>query len=211
MAAAQRRTEEHLTGLTQQVAGLVVAQQETRQQIADLTQQMVALAQAQQRSEGRLDELVRVQKETAQQIADLAVAQGRLSREMGALGNNVGLWVEDIARIVLPGYLERHLGVKLRGQLGEELGRRFLAGPAGEIELDLYGEGEQNGRPVEILGEVKNRLYRQDVERFIQQLKTLEPDRVQRAIKVMFAFWIHPSAQEAAREREVLLVASYQR
>ena len=139
------------------------------------------------------------------------MAQRELAHQVGALGDNIGLWVEDIGRVVLPGYLERHLGVKLRGQLGEELGRRFLSGPTGEIELNLYGEGEQDGKPVEILGEAKNRLYRRDVERFDQRLKTLEPGRLERALKVMFAFWIHPSAQEAARERAILLVVSYQR
>jgi hypothetical protein len=119
--------------------------------------------------------------------------------------------LEDIARITLPGYLERHLGVQLAGELGEEL-TRWIIGPEGqELEFDLYGEGQRDGVRVTVVGETKSRIYSEDVRRFLTRVHRVEHLLAGEVIKVMFGYAIHPVAAQVAREHDVVLVASYQR
>lgn len=75
---------------------------------------------------GVVQELAQAQARTEQQIEKLVQAQQNLAQQVGVLSDNIGYGLEDIARVVLPGYLERHLGLVLEGKLGEELNRRFF-------------------------------------------------------------------------------------
>jgi len=138
---------------------------------------------------------------------------GELQREVGALANNIGFGIEDVARVMLPPYLERHYGVKLEGPLGEELQRRFfqVEGKDVPIEINLYGEGRRDGREVVVLGEAKSRIGGAEVARFIEDLALVEPLVTGEVWRVMFGFYIHPSAMPRAEEHGILLVASYQR
>ncbi|MFQ6059065.1 MAG: hypothetical protein ACE5MB_09345, partial [Anaerolineae bacterium] len=159
---------------------------------------------AQQRTEEALRALAQAQRRTEEAL--------HLTRqEVGALSEAIGMGLEDIARITLPGYLERHLGVHLAGELGEEL-RRWMIGPEGqEIEFNLYGEGQRDGTPVTVVGETKSRIYSDDVARFLKRLRSVEDSLTGEVIPVMFGYAVHPVATKLARERGVLLVASYQR
>src|SRR6266480_2996333 len=63
------------------------------------------LASAQVGTEGALKELAAAQKETEKALAELAAAQTRTDQQVGRLGDNIGFGLEDIARVVAPGYL----------------------------------------------------------------------------------------------------------
>jgi len=65
------------------------------------------LAQAQQ-------ELAKAQKRTEDQVQNLAKSVGKLS-------DNINFGLDDIARVVLPGYLEGHLGIQVK-----EFSRKFF-------------------------------------------------------------------------------------
>ena len=60
-----------------------------------------------------------------------------INRHFGALFENIGLGLEDIAHVVLPGYLYRHLGIEMG-----EFERRFLTVDGEEVEINLYAEGK---------------------------------------------------------------------
>ena len=60
-----------------------------------------------------------------------------------------------MARVVLPGYLQRHYGLQLEGARGEELTRRFFQVDGQTVEVNLYSEGQHNGQQIVVLGEVK--------------------------------------------------------
>src|SRR5207244_6080730 len=73
------------------------------------------LAAAQKETDQSLRELAAAQKETEKALAELA-AQTRTDQQVGRLGDNIGFGLEDIARVVAPGYLLRHHGIKKIGR-----------------------------------------------------------------------------------------------
>jgi hypothetical protein len=187
-----------------------------------LGETMAALAEAQRRTEecmGRLEEtmtaLAEAQRRTEEQVAALAEAQRRtegtvrqLAHTVGIFSDVIGFGLEDIAHVVLPGYLQRHLGINL---FGNELERRFITTDRQVIEVNLYGEGKQNGEKVVVIGECKARIRSSQVEEFADTVKEARPHIEGKLIPVLFGYWIHPSGTEAAQRAGILLVASYQR
>jgi chemotaxis protein histidine kinase CheA len=218
LAQAQARTEERVGGLERAMQELALAQARTEERVGGLERAMQELALAQARTEERvggleraMQELAQAQARTEEQITRLVEAQENLARQVGGLSDTIGFGLEDIAKVVLPGYLQRHFGIMLEGKLGEELGRHFFHIDGFDVEINLYGEGKRNGQRVVVLGEAKSRIYRSDVEKFAERLAVIGHVLKGEVVRVMFGYFLHPSAELAARERDILLVASYQR
>jgi len=153
-----------------------------------------------------VQELAMAQKELAEAQRKTEVQVQNLARSVGTLSDNVGFGLEDIARVVLPGYLERHLGI-----LVKEFSRKFFSVNGDEVEINLYAAGKKEDKRITVLGECKSRIYRREVRSFVRQA-----DKVRGLLKgdtllVMFGYWIHPSASMFAKEKDVHLIASYQR
>jgi hypothetical protein len=165
------------------------AQTRTEERVGGLEQAMEKLAQAQTRTESSLREL-------AQQV--------------GKLSENIGFGLEDVARVVLPDYLAYRHNLQLEGEPGEELRRVFFEVDGGEVEINLYGEGRRDGQRAVVLGESKSRIYGREVRDFAKVLAQVEPLVEDEVVRVMFGFYIHPTALREAREKGILLVASYQ-
>ena len=86
-----------------------------------------------------------------------------------------------------------------------------LAGAQARTEerVGRLEDAVEKGERIVILGEAKSRIYRREVEDFIKAVEKLKiKDKV---FKVMFGFFIHPSASEVAKKEGIVLVASYQR
>lgn len=171
----------------------------TREAFDELRGAVLSLAEAQRRTEEQVEALAEAQRRTQEALRDLAQAVGRLS-------DTVGYGLEDIARVILPGYIERHLGIRV-----EELERRFVGPEGQEVEVNLYGEGQQDGQRVVVLGEAKSRIYAREVEQFDRTIGFVAAALQEKVIKVMVGYLIHPSASRVAGEKGILLVASYQR
>ena len=177
-----------------------------REDFSELKSIVQELAQAQGRTEKRVQELGQAQKELAEAQKRTEFQVQNLARNVGKLSDNVGFGLEDIARVVLPGYLERHLGI-----LVKEFSRKFFSVNGDKIEINLYAAGKKEGKRITVLGECKSRIYRREVRSFVRQA-----DKVRGLVKgdillVMFGYWIHPSASVLAEEKDLLLIASYQR
>ena len=177
-----------------------------REDFSELKSIVQELAQAQGRTEKRVQELGQAQKELAEAQKRTEFQVQNLARNVGHLSDNVGFELEDIARVVLPGYLERHLGI-----LVKEFSRKFFSVNGDKIEINLYAAGKKEGKRITVLGECKSRIYRREVRSFVRQA-----DKVRGLVKgdillVMFGYWIHPSASVLAEEKDLLLIASYQR
>jgi len=207
LTEAQQRTEQRLNQLVatveklaERVEQLAEAQQRTEQRLNQLAERVEQLAEAQQRTEQRLNQL-------AATVEKLAEAVDGLRQEVGKLSETVGFGLEDIARVVLPGWLYRHLGVEL-----EELERRFVIVDGREIEVNLYGEGLKRGKEVVVVGEAKSRIYGRDVNKFYEEVYRPIAELSEReVIGILFGYLIHPSAQKRAKELGLYVVASYQR
>ena len=186
----------------------------TREEFDRLVSAVNRLAEAQRRTEERLeslaarvDQLAEAQRRTEETIAKLIQAVDTLRREVGRLSEVVGFGLEDIARVVLPGWLHRHLGVEV-----DELERRFFNVDGREVEVNLYGEGRRGDRKVVVLGECRSRIYGRDVRKFYEEVYLPVSSKIgKEAVGVMFGYLIHPSAKKMAEELGLYVVASYQR
>jgi len=226
LTEAQRLTEQRLSALAKRLEQLAEAQRATEHRLEALAEaqrrteeRLEALAEAQRRTEQRLEELAAAQSRTEERLEKLAEAQSRteerlekliaaldsLRVEVGRLSDAVGFGLEDIARVVLPGWLHRSLGVEV-----DELRREFITIGGREVEVDIYGEGRLKGERVVVVGEVKSRISESDVRRFYERVYApASEDLGVRVVGVLFGYLVHPSARRRARELGLHVVASY--
>ncbi|MCL6643277.1 MAG: hypothetical protein K6T71_08200, partial [Candidatus Bipolaricaulota bacterium] len=218
LAEAQARTEERLDRLEAAVERLAEAQARTEQRLDRLAEAQARTDAAVQQLAMRVDQLAEAQARTdaaVQQLAirvdQLAEAQARteqalqqLATQVGALSDNVGYGLEDIARVVLPGYLKQRYGVTV-----ERLERRIFPVDGQRFDVDLYAEGSRGRRRVVVLGEVKSRIYAREVHHFQQVLQAVRPQLPAEPLPLLFGYFIDLSAMEAAQD-QILLIAAYQ-
>jgi TolA-binding protein len=182
LAQAQARTEERVSRLEDAVARLAQAQARTEERVSRLEDAVARLAQAQARTES----------------AVLTLAQ-----QVGRLSETIGFTLEDLAREVAPAYLAQHHRLHVA-----QLDRRFFTVDGDEVEVDLYGEGEQDGKPIVVIGEVRSRIYGRDVENAAQRAGRLRPQLPGAPVEVLFGFVIHPSARIAAQRLDAIVISS---
>ncbi|MHA1469561.1 MAG: hypothetical protein ACTSSP_03245 [Candidatus Asgardarchaeia archaeon] len=200
------KLSENILKLNSSILALSEAQRRTEERLNEL-------AEAQRRTEERLDrlsetvnKLAEAQRRTEEQINRLSKAVRNLSVSVARLSDTVGFGLEDIARVVVPGWLYRHESIDI-----DSLDRKFFKIDAEEIEINLYGAGNKNGKRIVVIGECKSRIYRSDVEKFgsvVDRLREIISDEI---YALMFGYWIHPSAEEEAKKRKITLIASYMR
>jgi DNA repair exonuclease SbcCD ATPase subunit len=129
-----------------------------------------------------------------------------LFKQVGKLSETIGFGLEDIARVVIPGWLYKHEKIEV-----EEFTRKFIIIDGEEIEINLYGEGRKEGAKIIILGEVRSRIYLNDVERFSKIVEKIKKKIEGNTYELMFGYYIHPSAEEEAKKKKISLIASYMR
>lgn len=185
--------------LTRHINELSQAQKRTEERLNELALAQSGLALAQKKTEERLNELALAQKETEHALKEL-------TKQVGRLSDTVGYGIEDIARVVLPSYLQRHYKVKI-----SEPERKFIYVDGKEMEINLYAEGTKGKQKIVMLGEAKSRLGSDDVERFLSNVMLVEQKIKANCLRVMFGFYVHSTAQEIAKPNKIILVASYQK
>ncbi|MBW1678139.1 MAG: hypothetical protein JRJ79_16445 [Deltaproteobacteria bacterium] len=74
-----------------------------------------------------------------------------LTKEVGALSRNFGFGLEDIAHVVIPGYLKRHYKIDMG-----EFERKFFEVNGKLVEINLFAEGR--------IKKEKITIFREDVE-----------------------------------------------
>jgi hypothetical protein len=181
--------------------------------LADISKSLARLAEAQARTEERVTRLeeavtrlAEAQSRTEERVAKVEMSLRELAQQVGKLSDTIGFGLEDIARVVLPGWLSRHEGIEV-----DELTRTFLEVDGEVVEINLYGVGVRDEEKVVILGEARSRIYEHDVKEFdgmAEKARKVIPHRV---YKLLFGYWIHPTAQREAAERGLTLITSYMR
>jgi len=204
------RLEEALTRLAQAQARTEERVGRLEDAMVRLTERVDRLAEAQARTEARLEALAQAQSRTEAQVEALAQAQARtesailtLARQVGRLSETIGFTLEDLAREVAPPYLAQYHAIHV-GQLD----RRFFAVDGEEMEVDLYGEGQHDGKPIVVIGEVRSRIYGRDVESAAHRAVRLLPQLRGTPVVVLFGFVIHPSARATAHRLEAIVISS---
>jgi ABC-type transporter Mla subunit MlaD len=189
LAEAQRRTEQRLDRLEQVVQELAEAQRRTEQRLDRLEQVVQELAEAQKRTEQQVQELAEAQRRTEQRldrleqvVQELAEAQKRMmeaivsltqrmdaaEKQLGQLSERFGLDLEVDAEEVLRAVVQ-------------EKGYSLLQEP---MAIDVDGEMDvvapietPSGERFWMIIEVKGRLRRKEVGKFLQRLQ--QPQVVQ--------------------------------
>ncbi len=122
-----------------------------------------------------------------------------LRREVGILSDKF-VTLEDIAVTKLPLLLQKE-GITINR---EDIKARYPITLNGKkVEVDIYVEGKVDGRIVKIIGGVKGRIDKNDVNRFYNKFKKYD------AYKFIFGHTIRPDAEVKAKELGIRLSATY--
>jgi len=213
-------TREEFDKLTKQVLELTKAIEDLKNSIKELIEiqkkfeeRLAKLEEAQIKTEERLSRLeeavirlAEAQERTEKTLNELAMSLKRLSEEFEGLKETVGFSLEDIARVVLPGWIERHLKIKV-----PEMERKFFNINRELVEVDLYAETKIKGESIAVIAEVKNRIRKKDVETFDKKFNKLKDYLKIKCIGILFGFLIYPDAAEEASKKKIYTVVSYQR
>ena len=223
LADAQKKTEleiskqgERITSLEAGVGRLEEAQKRTEETVRELgeaqkrtDQSLRELSESQKQTDQSLRELSESQKQTDQRLQKLAEAVQELTEvqrgtdtAVGTLTDTIGHDLESVARVNVPDWLRLYEGVKV-----SELERRVFSADGVEVEVDLYGEGMKGKTPTTVIGEVKSTIHGRDVETFSARANRLKTQLKGQIVKVMFGYWIHPSAEEEARKLQIHVIA----
>jgi uncharacterized phage infection (PIP) family protein YhgE len=218
LAEENRRLAEGQKRLWEVVGQLTEGQQRLQETVAHLAEENRRLAEGQERLQETVAQLVGVQLQLQTTVSQLAeesrkamVVLKEVNRKVERLDEQLGMTVESVAQIVLPGYLERHFGIKLEGKLGYELKPMFFRLNGEWEQVDLYGEGTMGKEEICIVCECKAKIYERDVHAFVKKLERLWGLLRKRPIPVLFGYSIHPSAQEPASPHNILLVSPLHR
>jgi len=202
LAEAQKRTEERLGRVEGAVESLAEAQKRTDERLQELAGTVRDLAEAQKRTDERLQELADAQKRTEVALRELAEAQKRTNEAVGRLTDTIGHDLESVARVSAPNWLQVYEDVKV-----PSLERRIFKVDGEDVEINLYGEGVKGRAPVTVVGEAKSTIHGRDVEAFLGRVDRLKSQLRGRIIKLMFGYWIHPSAEQEAKKLQVHVIA----
>lgn len=221
LAEGHQHLQKAVIQLTEENRRLAEGQQRLQEAVAQLTEENRRLTEENRRlAEGqqRLQETVAGLAEGQQRLQETVVQLSEENRKMtmvlkevnrkvGRLDEQLGMTVESVAQIVLPGYLERHYGIKLKGKLGYELKPMFFRLNGEWEQVDLYGEGTMGDEEICIVCECKAKIYGRDVYAFVKKFERVRTLMKKRPIPVLFGYSIHPSAEEPASSHKILLVS----
>jgi hypothetical protein len=194
----------------------------TKADVAELRAVVQELAEAQKRTDLRVAELAEAQKRTDLRVAELAEAQTRTEQavrqlavrlddtnaQLGGLAATVGYTLENEAYRHLPALLKRDHSITVSGRLI----RDFRTDRRGrDIEINILGTGERDGRRVLIVGESKAQLSHREVDRFLKhRLAVLDPGDAT-AFPVIVAHMVSERGTvEYARQKGVAVYLSYE-
>lgn len=201
-----REDFDKLTKTVSELAGtvreLAEAEKRTDERLQELAGAQKDLAETQKRTDERLQELAEAQKRTEVALRELAEAQKRTNEAIGRLTDTIGHDLESIARVSAPNWLQVYEDVRVLS-----LERRIFKVDGEDIEINLYGEGMKGRAPVTVVGEAKSTIHGRDVEAFSGRVDRLKSQLRGRIIKLMFGYWIHPSAEQEAKKLQVHVIA----
>ncbi len=189
LAEAQSRTEKRVEKLAEVQQELAEAQKRTEQRVEEL-------AEAQKRTEQRVEELAAAQTKTEETLREVVKRQDKMSKELGGLANSFGYFLENEAINLLPGILKREKNIDIK-----VMDRRFIVYADGkDDEINIYGEGLENGKKIYIIGESKSQLGKKDIDRFQKLLQRVSGHVSAKVYPLMVTHSAHPSVELYAKK-----------
>ncbi len=170
-----------------------------------------SLAQAQERTEKRMGELAVAQERTEKRVGELTVAQERtektvktlvfgltdLRKQVGGLSMVVGYGIEDKLMPHVRRFASKEFGMEVT-----LVDRRNLIYPDGGYdEVNLYVEGEIDGRKTYLIGECKAQPGKKDFKDFFKRLDRMRSHLGGEIIGVLVGYHFDPDVEVYARDR----------
>jgi len=218
LAEEQSQLAQGQQQLQEIVAQLVIGQEQLQAAVTNLTEEQRQLSQRHQKLEEVVTHLIESQQQMQQLMAELSDSNRKMAgilkevnKKVGRIDEQLGLSVEAVAQVVLPPYLEKKHGIRLKGEPGYELKPLFLFVNGEREQIDLYGEGTKDSEEVCVVCECKARIYERDVRAFVRKLSRWELYLKKRVVAVLFGFLVHPSAEWIAKVHRIILVGALQR
>lgn len=113
----------------------------------------------------------------------------------------------DKAMKSLPRLLKQDFSIETKGSLIRDY---IKTGPNKYLELNIWGHGLQNDKPVEIIGEAKSQLKKKDVDKFLQTLQMLQPLIDKQIVPLIVTYQTSPDVKRYFESKNVALYFSYQ-
>jgi hypothetical protein len=151
----------------------------------------------------RMDRLESALERLARAQARMDAAVLTLTREVDRLRQSLGPGLDEVAPEIVPWHLARHHLIHV-----QDLEARVLSMNGGEVQIDLYGEGHQDGRRVVVIGAMRSRIRVHDVESAVELATRLRPQLPGAPVPVLFGFVVYPSAHRRAQELGAIVIAA---
>jgi predicted RNase H-like nuclease (RuvC/YqgF family) len=142
-----------------------------------------------------------------EKVENLVGEMKNFKEQLGGLAHTVGYRLEDESYIKLPVILERDHSVVVKGRLKRgwlELKKNKY------IEINIWGQGEHFGRPVEIIGEAKSQLKKRDVDRFTENLDIIRPHFDRDIYPVCVTYQTSPAVLKYSKDKGMNVFFSYE-
>jgi hypothetical protein len=166
-------------------------------------QRMEELAEAQSRTEQRMEELAEAQKQTEIAVKKLAVGLDTTRSELGGLSRSVAYSLENEAYRQLPRYLHETHGIEIT----DRMVRFELDGE----EINIFARGRKDGKDCFIVGETELKLSSVGKLRQLEKKVMLVKTRYDgHCIPLMITHFARPQVMEAARQKGILIVQSFE-
>ncbi len=210
LAESQKQTEMQVRSLTEsqkqteiQVRSLTEAQKRTEARVSSLTEVVESLAEAQKRTETKVsslteavESLAEAQKRTEASVKILADGQADMRKQLGGLAMAVGYGIED----KLMPHLERFALLEF-GITKGMVDRRNIIYPDGRHdEVNLYVEGEKDGRKAYLIGECKAQPGKRDLGKLDDMLDRLRGHLDGEVMGMMVGYHFAPEVPAYAAE-----------
>jgi hypothetical protein len=174
----------------------------------EMRQSLKVLADAQTEMRQALQKLAEAEMETKQELKELAREHKETRRQLGGLTITVGYTLENKAYVALPQLLKRDYGIAVTS----EINRQYVQDNQGqEIEINIIGQAERNGKNITLIGESKSQLSVNGVNDFIRKKLTRLDKVYDEIFPILVAHMTTSSDVEAyAKSKGIALYYSYQ-
>ncbi len=197
----------NMAKLTERVDQLAVRMDQLTERVDQLAVRMDQLTERMDQLTERVDQLASNMLKLENKVDSLVGEMKNFKEQLGGLSHTVGYRLEDESYIKLPAILERDHSVVVKGRLKRgwlELRKNKY------IELNIWGQAERHGKPVEIIGEAKSQLKKRDVDNFLENLDLIRPHFNREIYPICITYQTSPAVLKYSKDKGLTLFFSYE-
>jgi predicted CopG family antitoxin len=172
----------------------------------ELKQVVKELAEAQKRTELRVEELAAAQERTEISLNRLIGRVDLVEDRLEGISNSVGYSLEDKSYKSLPDLLKKE-DIVMEGNMI----RRYYRIGNKDQQINIFAKGRRNGKEILILGEVKVRPSKKEIDRFLKIAEQVRREEGNPETYLLFvANDYHPNTEQYLEEKGIRYFWSYE-